>query len=99
MKIDNSLKTLGGVVTEGAGTRNGKADAPKSEPGVSVALSGLASQLRAPDAQGSGGEVVDVARVAEIKQAISEGRFKINPDVIADRLLQTVKELIGSYRQ
>ncbi len=99
MKIDNSLSTLGGITTEGASTRNGKADAPKSEPGVNVALSGLASELRAPDAQASGGEVVDVARVAEIKQAISEGRFKINPDVVADRLLQTVKELIGPYRQ
>ncbi|WP_258333074.1 flagellar biosynthesis anti-sigma factor FlgM [Nitrosomonas eutropha] len=33
-----------------------------------------------------------------MKQAISEGRFKVNPDVVADRLLETVKELIQSKR-
>lgn len=42
--------------------------------------------------------VVNTAKVAEIKQAISEGRFKVNPDVVADRLLETVKELIQNKR-
>jgi negative regulator of flagellin synthesis FlgM len=39
--------------------------------------------------------VVDAGKVAEIKQAISEGRFKVNPGVVADRLIQTVRDLIG----
>lgn len=43
-------------------------------------------------------EVLDVAKVAEIKQAISEGRFKVNSEVVADRLLETVKELIQNKR-
>ena len=34
----------------------------------------------------------------EIKQAISEGSFQINPEVVADRLLETVKELIHSKK-
>jgi len=42
--------------------------------------------------------VVDTQRVEEIKQAISDGRFKVNPDVIADRLLETVRELIQSQK-
>ncbi|SFP36501.1 anti-sigma-28 factor, FlgM family [Nitrosomonas cryotolerans] len=42
--------------------------------------------------------VIDTARVQEIKQAISEGNFKINPEVIADRLLETAKELIQSKK-
>ena len=41
-------------------------------------------------------EIVDAAKVAEIKQAISEGHFKVNPEVVADRLLETVRELIQS---
>jgi len=32
----------------------------------------------------------------EIKQAISENRFKIDPEAVADRLLETVRELIRS---
>jgi len=55
--------------------------------------------LQALDAQLSSGEVVDASRVAEIKQAISEGQFKVNPDVVADRLLQTVQELIVAYKR
>ena len=42
---------------------------------------------------------VDAARVAEIKQAISEGRFKINTGAIADSLLATARDMIVSRRQ
>lgn len=43
-------------------------------------------------------ETIDAAKVAEVKQAISEGRFKVNADVVADRLLEAVKELIQNKR-
>jgi negative regulator of flagellin synthesis FlgM len=99
MKIDNSLKTVGGIASEGVTGKSGKTNAAKPGPGVSVELSGLSSQLQALDAQLSSGEVVDASRVAEIKQAISEGQFKVNPDVVADRLLQTVQELIVAYKR
>ncbi len=39
-------------------------------------------------------DAINAAKVAEIKQAISEGRFKVNADVVADRLLETVRDLI-----
>jgi negative regulator of flagellin synthesis FlgM len=39
--------------------------------------------------------VVNAAKVAEIKQAISEGRFQVNTSVVADRLIATVRDLIG----
>ncbi len=99
MKIDNSLKSVGSLAGEGSAGKSGKADATKPEAGVSVELSGLSAQLQALDVQVSSGEVVDAARVSQIKQAISEGRFKVNPDVVADRLLQTVQELIVSYNR
>ena len=41
-------------------------------------------------------EIIDEVKVAEIKQAINEGRFKVNSEKIADRLLEVVKELIQS---
>ncbi|SFU62189.1 anti-sigma-28 factor, FlgM family [Nitrosomonas eutropha] len=61
----------------------------------SVHISTLSTGTQVSDA---GNEAVNAAKVAEIKQAISEGRFKVNPDVVADRLLETVKELIQSKR-
>lgn len=42
--------------------------------------------------------VVDATKVAEIKQAISEGRFQVRSDVVADRLIDTVQELINSQK-
>ena len=46
----------------------------------------------------SSSSVVDMDRVREIKQAITDGSFKVNPEVVADRLLETVKELIDSKK-
>jgi negative regulator of flagellin synthesis FlgM len=39
---------------------------------------------------------VDAKKVAEIKQAISEGRFQINSAAIADGLISDVEELINA---
>jgi negative regulator of flagellin synthesis FlgM len=101
MKIDNSLKSVGGLNGETSTGKSGKTESTSNKPaaGVSVALSDLSSQLQALDSHMQSGGVVDAARVAEIKQAISEGQFKVNPDVVADRLLQTVQELISAYKQ
>ncbi len=40
--------------------------------------------------------VVDQGKVAAIKQAISEGRFQVNSGVVADRLIESVKQLINA---
>ena len=98
MKIDPSLKSLGNAVSDNRTDKNVKADnapTPTSVTSVSVDLRGHSSPVHTAMA---GGEVVDAARVNEIKQAMSEGRFKVNPDVVADRLLKTVRELIGTVR-
>ncbi|MBZ9557001.1 MULTISPECIES: flagellar biosynthesis anti-sigma factor FlgM [Modicisalibacter] len=38
---------------------------------------------------------IDTARVAEIRQAISDGTLEIRPERIADGLLESVQELLG----
>jgi negative regulator of flagellin synthesis FlgM len=42
--------------------------------------------------------IVNVERVAEIKRAIAEGRFQVNPERIADGLLQSVRDMLGTDR-
>lgn len=102
MKIDNSIKTVGGIsVSDGRKRADKSAGANPSpaSPAGNVHLSPLSSQLQAIESNlANGGEVVDRARVEEIKQAISDGRFKVNPEVIADRLLETVRDLIQFHR-
>ena len=102
MKIDGNLRSLqSGSVSEGQ-SRTGKAGASATQSGSSssprVELSPLGAQLAGIEASLANVPVVDSQRVEEIKQAISDGRFRVNPDVIADRLLETVRELIQSQR-
>ena len=35
-------------------------------------------------------------RIQEIKAAIAEGRFKINPEAIADRLIESARDLLNN---
>jgi negative regulator of flagellin synthesis FlgM len=39
---------------------------------------------------------VNATKVAEIKQAISEGRFQVNSGAVADSLIKSVTDLISS---
>ena len=61
---------------------------------TSVHLGTTTAQLRTMESSMASTPLVDVQKVAEIKQAITEGRFQVNSGVVADRLISTVKELI-----
>lgn len=75
---------------------NPKTSAATPQSGTSVSLGSTATQLSKMEASMAGTSVVDKNKVAEIKQAISEGRFQVNSGAVADRLIQSVRELIGS---
>ena len=108
MKIENSIKTESvKPVNEGQpspGKSGQRAAANAATSGASGASSAnsistniqLSGQLQNIEKNLSKGEVFDAERVAEIKQAISEGRFTVNADKVADGLLDTVRELIRS---
>jgi negative regulator of flagellin synthesis FlgM len=98
MKIDSSIKSVSTGAVSGSGSKPSKeaASAPGSGGGDRVELSPLSSQLQAIESSMADTPVVDSARVAEIRQAIAEGRFKVNPEQVADHLLQTARELLRS---
>jgi negative regulator of flagellin synthesis FlgM len=62
--------------------------------GDRVDITSLSSQLQALESKLSDVNVVDSARVDAIKQAISDGRFNVNSEVVADRLIASVKEYL-----
>jgi negative regulator of flagellin synthesis FlgM len=43
-------------------------------------------------------EVIDQARVAEIRRQIREGRFEVDSEVVADRLLSAAREMLTAHR-
>lgn len=92
MKIDPTLKPTapGGVPEERP--RLAKSGAAPRQPSASVEVSPLASQLQSIDTGGDAGEMVDASRVAEVKLAIAEGRYEVDAEVIADRLLESARD-------
>lgn len=101
MKIDDSLKKTGGLSVGTTQTRAGKgADkagsvSPVQSESDSVHLSSQAQSLT--QLSGSNG-VFDANKVEEIKAAIAEGRFQVDPEKVANGLLDTVTDLIRSRK-
>ncbi|SCY06534.1 anti-sigma-28 factor, FlgM family [Nitrosospira sp. Nl5] len=95
MKIDNSIKT---AVVSPMGEALARPDkAGQKTEGATASNDDnvqLSAQLRNIEKNFASGEVFNAARVEEIKKAISEGHFVVNPDKVADRLLETVRDLI-----
>ncbi|SOD41552.1 flagellar biosynthesis anti-sigma factor FlgM [Nitrosovibrio sp. Nv4] len=100
MKIENSIKTtpaspVGEALASSARPGQRSAEiATQNEPGNTGDSVKLSMQLQSIEKNLATGEVFDAARVAEIKQAISEGRFVVNAGKVADGLLETVRDLI-----
>jgi len=95
MKIDNSINPATSPISESparAGKPGQKTDGVGSaNTGDSVQLS---AQFQHIEKNLASSETFDAARVNEIKQAIQEGRFVVNPEKVADGLLSTVRDLI-----
>lgn len=99
MKIDKLIQPITTVsVSDGKRRTDITPNTGTDQENSSVHLSSNAAKLQSIDSSSADGSVVNIARVQEIKQAISEGNFRINPEVVADRLLETVKELIQSKK-
>ncbi len=86
MKIDSSYKPTSPLLSP----RQQTAPPATNTAPDAVSLSSLAGSL-----QGSDKPPVNSAKIQEIKQAIAEGRFKINPEAIADGLIESARELVG----
>jgi len=98
MKIDKSLQSVTTVSVSDGKRRTDITPSPNANQENNVHLSPNATKLKNIDSSSADSSIVNTARVQEIKQAISEGNFQINPGVVADRLLETVKELIQSKK-
>lgn len=93
MKINSALPSIGSTSDSGR-ARATVAPQQKAGPGASerVDISSVSASLQEV---GAGEAPVNAQKVAEIKQAIAEGRFQINPERIADGLLNSVRDMLG----
>lgn len=101
MKIDKPSKPLPaslageGVAHAASKGKSSPLPAAQQSRDTSVSLGSTTAQLHSMESSMANTPVVNAAKVAEIRQAIAEGRFKVNSEAVADRLLETVRDLIG----
>lgn len=102
VKIDDALNKTAGLPIGPTQTRTEKAP-EKAEvantPSHSVQISSLSTQLQALQNTQASGAVFETKKVEAIKLAISEGRFQVNAEKVADGLLETVKDLLNSRKR
>ena len=98
MKIDDSFKKTGsvGIASSSASSSKGT---EKAAP-VSTATAGTSESVKiSAQAQAlSGSSTFDLKKVTEIKAAIASGTFQVNPEKVANGLIDTVRDLLSSRK-
>ena len=89
MKIDNSHPLQRPAQTDS------KATQPAAKQGAESQAASPASVAHLSNKSQDTTQDIDTARVAEIRQAISEGRLEIDSGRIADGLIDSVRDLLG----
>lgn len=100
MKIDSNKPAGTPSTPSGAArTRSSQAGAaPAPAKPASQTTEATLSGAQSVDSVLASTPIVDTERVAEIKRAIAEGRFQVNPERIADGLLQSVRDMLATER-
>jgi negative regulator of flagellin synthesis FlgM len=96
--IENGVKQVGPPSVGDNRTRPAKG--PGLPGGVSpdsqVTVSSVASRLQQIEATLANVPIIDSARVEEIKNAISEGRFQVDAEKVADSLIASVRQMLAA---
>lgn len=101
VKIDDALNKTAGLPVSPQQARTEK----PAETAVPVAnsskvqISTLSTQLQALQSTQASNAVFETKKVEAIKLAISEGRFQVNSEKVADGLLETVKDLLNARKR
>jgi negative regulator of flagellin synthesis FlgM len=103
MKIGNPADAALAPLTQGtAAATDAKSARPAAtpaadaaDPSAKVALSSTVESLRA----GGAGADFDAEKVARMQQAIANGTFQVNAEVIADKLIANAQEVLGRVQR
>ena len=102
MKIDDSFKKTPSVSpssTSGtAATNTSKGTARSAPVSTATASSSESVKISAQALALSGDSNFDTKKVSEIKAAIASGTFQVNPEKIANGLIDTVRDLLSARK-
>jgi negative regulator of flagellin synthesis FlgM len=94
MKIDSTLKNIAGVQPKASAGKGRTSEAGKSPAGVqdNVDLTAQANLMRSLESALADLPDTDLNKVEEVRQAIAEGRFKVDEEVVAEKLVEDTME-------
>lgn len=98
MKIDSSSRTAPLTENTTPVARGGKQTPQTGGAPDKVQLSSMSTQIQALETSINEASGFDTAKVEAIKLAISEGRYTVNPDAIADKLISSTRELLTQQK-
>lgn len=104
VKIDKPGKPLPPTATREGQARSStsksvQGGASGTSSSASANLSATSAQIQRMESSVVHTPLVDTAKVAEIKQAITENRFQVNAAAVADGLIKSVSDLIASQKK
>lgn len=98
-KLNSALKTVSDVRAKPSASNREKSDKADSadngstnSSSSSVNITSTTNRLQAMDAALAEVTIIDTKKVEQIRQAIAEGRFSVDPEAIADGLIRTSLE-------
>ncbi len=95
MKIINNLYRLDTPQTNAANAPGKSGPTGAGTDGRAIRLSELSSQLHQLESKLTSEPGFDAARVDQIKTAIRDGSYQVNADAVADKVIQSIRELSG----
>ena len=101
MKINDTLKVTAGITSTNPDSKSAKSDKTNkvdSSSGDKVTLSSRSAELKTIATGVASEETFDAKKVEAIKNAILDGQFTVNPEKVADGLINTVKDLLSSQK-
>lgn len=98
MKIQKIKSPATGAVKTDKVRKNTASEGAVKATGDQVQITSMSTQVQALEAGLANVEVFDSQRVDQIKRQISEGRFQVNAEVVADQLVAAVKDLVLSRK-
>jgi len=86
-KSDKSVSNTAKPATAGVTTKTGSTSGDKSGQADTVSLTDTAARLKELEMGLASQPVVDTQRVQSVQSAINEGTFEVDPDSVAEKML------------
>lgn len=95
MKIINNLYRIDTPLTNASHGLGKAGTSAAGGDGQAIRLSELSSQLHRLESKLTSEPGFDSARIQQMKAAIRDGSYQVNAEAVADKVIQSIRELSG----